>query len=122
MLVLARADDALPADDGTLAVLDLGRVEGSTHDPPVRPTFLLARQQRQGVGEEVKVAEDLLLDLPASSRVLGVEEGGIDDVVQVVLVAGAELAQVCRVHQERERVLVGQALVCAPLDGMRSWP
>ena len=72
----------------------------------------------------MRVAADLLLDLPASSRVLegGIEEGGIDDVVQVVLVAGAELAQVCRVHQERERVLVGQALVCAPLDGMRSWP
>ena len=72
----------------------------------------------------MKVAADLLLDLPASSRVLegGIEEGGIDDVVQVVLVAGAELAQVCRVHHERERVLVGQALVCAALDGMRSWP
>jgi hypothetical protein len=60
----------------------------------------------------VKAAADLLLDLPASSRVVegSIEEGGIDDVVQVVLVAGAELAQVRRVHHERERVLVGQAL------------
>ena len=104
MLVLARADNALPLDYGSLAVVGLGG-ECFARDPPVRPPFLLARQQRQGAGEEMKVAAGHLMNLNTSCRVLSVQEGDVDAVVEVVLVAGAEVAHVRRVHHKREREL-----------------